>query len=232
MTNHEPEPGKPGQPADAIAKWCYWSCAASALAQRQTIEDETRAKLMLTRLGHYLNPVSGERFPFPAPEPSADMLAKFPSMKDKPRDDNARMKLLMHRQATYRRILEQLRHDGEIKFYDPVTLLRLSYSNEVSDPIVFLDEVAEQIVQYSKEQAAPEVEGAKLPVDRVALMRRYRELKDDKARTRTLANEFGISDRRVRQIVLKEMSHAQPRKSNSVDILTAGMKKPPSVRTK
>ena len=132
--------------------WCLWSNAASALACLQTIEGEEQARRILKRTGYYLDPLSGERFPFPAPEPSAEMLEKFPQLKDAPRDSNALLKLKMHRETTYRAMLEKLEAAGEIAFYDPGTMLRIA-KGEAVDPIVMLKELGQQLKELAAKEA-------------------------------------------------------------------------------
>ncbi len=141
---------KRAQIPDGMRVWCLWSQAAYALASRQAIEDEAQAKRVLRRLGYY--EIGDRRFPFPAPERSAESLAKFPDLKDVPRDGNAQSKLLRHRETEHKRALEQLHADGKIKFYNPATLCRIRYG-EASDPIVYMDEIAELIKSHHAERA-------------------------------------------------------------------------------
>ena len=133
------------------AKWCYWSNAAYALAHRQTNEDESQARRLLKKLGHYLEPL-GNSFPFPAPELTAEMLEKHPSLKDAPRDCNALLKLKMHRELTYATDLKKLDVAGKIAFYDPVTMRRIA-KDEAADPIVMLDEIAQQLMELAARDA-------------------------------------------------------------------------------
>ena len=129
----------------------YWSRAALGLAERQTRDmSESKANEILRHRGSYRNPSGEDFFPFPAPEPSTDFLEKFPDLANMPRDSNAKLKLLLSRAKEYEIILIKLANAGEISFYDPATLLRISDASEVTDPIVDMDKIASQIIQYSE----------------------------------------------------------------------------------
>ncbi|MET3135368.1 multidrug efflux pump subunit AcrA (membrane-fusion protein) [Oxalobacteraceae bacterium GrIS 1.11] len=131
--------------------YIYWSEAALALADRQTRDmSEGKANELLRRRGNYRNPSTGELFPFPAPEPSNELLEKFPALATMPRDSNAKLKLLHSRAKEYENILLKLADAGEIIFYDPATLLRIWDASEVKDPMVDMDKIAAQIIQYSE----------------------------------------------------------------------------------
>ena len=142
---------------------CYWSEVALGLADRQTIETEELARKTLLRQGSYLVPCHDKPFPFPAPEPSPELIAKFPALEGKPRDANAKLKLLHHRATEYRQILEKLREAGAIKFYKPGTLLRVRDDGSVNDAIVYLDEVAAEIIKYAEADADQGVNEAAPP---------------------------------------------------------------------
>jgi hypothetical protein len=130
--------------------YIYWSEAALALADRQTRDmSEGKANELLRRRGNYRNPSTGELFPFPAPEPSNEMLEKFPVLATMPRDSNAKSKLLHSRAKEYENILLKLADAGEIIFYDPASLLRIRDASEVKDPMLDMDKVAAQIEQYN-----------------------------------------------------------------------------------
>ena len=129
----------------------YWSRAALGLAERQTRDmSESKANEILRHRGSYRNPSGEDFFPFPAPEPSTDFLEKFPDLANMPRDSNAKLKLLLSRAKEYEIILIKLANAGEISFYDPATLLRISNAGDIIDPIVDMDKIAAQIIQYSE----------------------------------------------------------------------------------
>jgi hypothetical protein len=139
--------------------YCYWNTAASALACRQTKDvSEAQAAAMLHAEGGYLDPYSGEVFPFPSPEPSAEMLEQFPGLADTPRGANAKLKLLLHRRQTYQGILDKLHAAGKIDFYSPATHLKINNSNQAANPVVNIDEIASLILTYSADDHAPKVE--------------------------------------------------------------------------
>lgn len=134
----------------------YWSRAALGLAERQTRDmSESKANEILRHRGSYRNPSGEDFFPFPAPEPSIDFLEKFPDLANMPRDSNAKLKLLLSRAKEYEIILIKLANAGEISFYDPATLLRISDTSEIIDPIVDMDKIAAQIIQYSETNLTP-----------------------------------------------------------------------------
>jgi hypothetical protein len=74
-----------------------------------------------------------------------------------PRDANAILKLRYHRANTYEPILEKLHAAGEIEFYDPSTHLRIRDASEVADPVVDVDKVGRQIIEYSAKQVTSTV---------------------------------------------------------------------------
>jgi len=119
---------------------------------------EGEANEILRQGGKYQNPLSGEFFPFPAPEPSTEILKMFPNLATMPRDSNAKLKLLHSRAKTYDDILSKLAGAGEISFYDPLTLLRISDANEATEPMVDMDKIAAQIIQYREVHASPTAE--------------------------------------------------------------------------
>ncbi|WP_186223864.1 helix-turn-helix domain-containing protein [Burkholderia gladioli] len=142
---------------------CYWSQAALALAERQTVETETQARQILKRQGGYRDPLSGEWYPFPAPEAPVALLSKFPELAEMSRDANARLKLLHHRAARYEQLLTELQAAGSIEFYEPGTLLPLHPSELITDPIVDMDRIAEQIMEYAKARAKAPPSSTALP---------------------------------------------------------------------
>jgi len=153
---HEVPQGQPDavhQGVQPMKHYCYWSEVALGLADRQTIETEELARKTLLRQGFYLTPAHDKPFPFPAPEPSRELIEKFPALADSPRDANAKLKLLHHRATEYGQILEKLREAGAIKFYKPGTQLRVRDDGSVNDAIVYLDEVAAEIIKYAETHA-------------------------------------------------------------------------------
>lgn len=136
---------------------CYWNKAEYALAERQTLSlnEKLAAKRLRARGSYRYSEDTRESFPFPAPEPSMELVQKFPALADKPRDENALLKLKLHLHITYREILDKLHAAGEIEFFDPVTLLKINDVSQIKNPIVFMDRIAAQIIEYSNTYTAP-----------------------------------------------------------------------------
>jgi len=139
--------------------YCYWNQAALALAERQTKDmSEELAGRLLTQAGDYINPASGSLFPFPSPEPSPELLEKYPGLTNLPRNANAKLKLLHHREMTFQRIIDALKKDEKITFYSPATHLKINAFNEGCNPVVDIDELARMIMkrgEVNTEQPAP-----------------------------------------------------------------------------
>ncbi len=137
--------------------YCYWNKAEYALAERQTpsLNEKLAAKLLRARGSYRYSEDTRESFPFPAPEPSMELVQKYPALADMPRDENALSKLKLHLHITYREILDKLHAAGEIEFFDPVTHLKINDVSQIQNPIVYMDRIAAQIVEYSNAYTAP-----------------------------------------------------------------------------